>query len=564
MTTLILPILIPLLTAMALAMLNGHYRLEKTVAVASVLGLVGYVFWLLFHVDANGIQSVVLGGWSAPFGIVFIADRLACIMLCLASGVGAVALLYSLFTVTEKQQKYFFFPLFNILLAGVNWAFITGDLFNLFVSYEVMLLGSYGMMMVGASKAQLRQTMKYIAINVLGGTFFVVGLGFIYATVGSLNMAELSQRTAALTGDQAKLFSAVTTVMLVVFALKTAAFPLFFWLPDSYPVVPPGINGFYAGLLTKVGVYSLLRVFVMVFRQPGHEFALNIILVMSGFTMLLGVLGAMCQWEIRKILSWHIISQVGYMVMGVGLVGVVVYTPDGSVDSVATEAVKTAAIVGTIFYIVHHIVVKSSLFLVGGIAERVAGTQDLKKMGGVLELAPGVAGLFLIASFSLAGMPPFSGFLSKFVLIKAGLAGGAFFVVTVAIITSFFTLYSMTKIWSYAFWRGRCRNHAGPGYRGMMLPTGVLIAFTVFMGVVAQPFVGLATRAAKEVQDPTAYIDSSFGRTAVAGGKFQAPNPKLETSSNLQIPNAELEPMGESKIAARAVTLIADQPGASN
>ncbi len=514
MNTLILVILIPWFSAMILALLNGRYFAEKIVAVASSLGLCGYVFWLLFHVDDHGTVANVLGGWAAPFGIVFIADRLTCIMLCLSSGVGLVALLYALFTVTEKQQKSFFFPLFSLLITGVNWSFITGDLFNLFVSYEVMLLGSYGMMMVGATKAQLRQTMKYIAMNVIVGTFFVVGLGFIYATIGSLNMAEVAMRSAALTGDQAALFTAVTSVMLVVFALKTAAFPLFFWLPDSYPVVPPGINGFYAGLLTKVGVYSLLRVFVMVFRQPGHEFALDIILMMSGFTMLLGVLGAMCQWEIRKILSWHIISQVGYMVMGIGLVGSVVYAADGSIDADATEAVKTAAIVGTIFYIVHHIVVKSSLFLVGGIAERITGTQELKKMGGILDLAPGAAGLFLIASFSLAGLPPFSGFLSKFVLIKAGLAGGAFFVVTVAIITSFFTLYSMTKIWSYAFWRGRCREKAGPNYRGMMAPTGILIAFTVFMGVVAQPFVGLAQRAAKDVQDPTAYIDASYGKTS--------------------------------------------------
>jgi len=514
MNTLILVILIPWVSAMILALLNGRFFAEKIVAAVSSLALCSYVFWLLFHVDANGTVANVLGGWSAPFGIVFIADRLTCIMLCLSSGVGLVAMLYSFFTVTENQQKSFFFPLFNILLTGVNWAFITGDLFNLFVSYEVMLLGSYGMMMVGSSKAQLRQTMKYIAINVLGGTFFVVGLGFIYSTIGSLNMAEISTRSAALTGDKAAVFTAVTSVMLVVFALKTAAFPLFFWLPDTYPVVPPGINGFFAGLLTKVGVYSLLRVFVMVFRQPGHEFSLNIILFMSGFTMLLGVLGAMCQWEIRKILSWHIISQVGYMVMGVGLVGVVVYAADGSIDVEATKTVKTAAIVGTIFYIVHHIVVKSSLFLVGGIAERITGTQELKKMGGILDLSPAAAGLFLIASFSLAGFPPFSGFLSKFVLIKAGLAGGAFFVVTVAIITSFFTLYSMTKIWSYAFWRGKCREHAGPGYKGMMVPTSILIAFTMFMGLVAQPFVGLAERAAKDVQDPTAYIDASFGRPA--------------------------------------------------
>jgi len=204
------------------------------------------------------------------------------------------------------------------------------------LSYEVMLVGSYGMVMVGAGKAQVRQTMKYIAINAIGSTFFVVGVGLIYATCGTTNMAELAVRTAALEGDKAALVTVVSTVLLVVFAMKTAAFPLFFWLPDTYPVVPAGVNGYFAGLLTKVGVYSLLRVFVMVFQQDGREIALNILLVLSAFTMFFGVMGAMCQWDIRKILSWHIISQVGYMVMGIGLCGA------------ADERVVTLAIVGTI------------------------------------------------------------------------------------------------------------------------------------------------------------------------------------------------------------------------
>jgi multicomponent Na+:H+ antiporter subunit D len=247
---------------------------------------------------------------------------------------------------------------------------------------------------------------------------------------------------------------------------------------------------------------------------------LTVLLVLSGFTMLLGVLGAMCQWDIRRILSWHIISQVGYMVMGIGLVGVTVYGADGLIDAEATDIVRTMAIAGTIFYIVHHIVVKSCLFLVGGVTERVTGSQRLKQMGGVLDLAPGVAGLFLIASFSLAGMPPFSGFLAKFVVIRAGLSGGsalAYGIVAVAILTSFFTLYSMTKIWGYAFWGHRCREKAGPNYRGMMVPTGVLVVVTVVMGVWAQPFMGLANRAAATVINPTDYIRAVPGMQEKAG-----------------------------------------------
>jgi multicomponent Na+:H+ antiporter subunit D len=513
MTSLVLAILIPFFTALVLALLNGWARLERILAVASSLALTLWVFWLLLYVDRNGVQAVVIGGWMAPWGIAFVADRLACIMLALSSSLATLVQLYSWWTVSEQQQRYFFYPLMQAMLLGVNWAFITGDLFNLFVAYEVMLLGSYGMMLVGASRAQVRQTLKYIAINSVGSTFFVVGCGVLYATVGTLNMADLALRTAELTGQRAAMVTAGSTLLLVVFALKAAAFPLIYWLPDSYPVVPLGVNGYFAGILTKVGVYSLLRVFVLCFRQEGSAFALDVLLFLSGLTMFLGVLGAMCRWDIRRILSWHIISQVGYMVMGIGLAG----SPD--------PRVVQLAVAGTIFYVVHHIVVKSCLFLVGGIAERVSGSQHLKQMGGLLEQAPGVGGLFIVAALSLAGMPPFSGFLSKFVLAQAGLAGGNYVVVTLAVVTSFLTLYSMSKIWSYAFW-GKARTSAAPvRYRAMMLPTAVLVAFTILMGAWAQPFLGLATRAADTLTQPDEYIRVVLGVKQLRGVHAAGPGP---------------------------------------
>jgi len=488
----ILPLLVPFVTALVLALLNGHPRIERAVNLISCLGLTAFAFWLLGEVDRDGIRAMVAGGWAAPWGIAFVADRLGLIMLCLSMSVGTVVLVYSFFTVEPAQERYFYHPLFQILLLGVNWSFMTGDLFNLFVAYEVMLIGSYGMMMVGASKAQVRQTLKYIAINAIGSTLFVVGCGLVYATLGTLNMADLAARSALVEGPRAALVTAVSMLLLVVFALKAAAFPLFFWLPDSYPIVPAGVNGYFAGLLTKVGVYSLLRVFVLCFRQPGADLALDVILVASGFTMLFGVLGAMCQWEIRKILSWHIISQVGYMLMGIGL-------------AASGAGLAEMAVTATIFYVVHHIIVKCSLFLIGGIGGRVAGTQELERMGGLVELAPGVAALFLVAAFSLAGMPPFSGFLAKLALVRTGLAGGHGVVVAVSLVTSLLTLYSMTKIWSYAFWRAPSVEKPAGRYRALMLPTAVLVAFTIFMGVVAQPFLRLAGDAARDLVNPAAY-----------------------------------------------------------
>lgn len=492
---LIIPVLVPFLTAVALALLNGHPRLERAVNLASCAALSVFVFWLLGEVDRDGIQATVIGGWFAPWGISFVADRLACIMLCLSMSVGTLVLVYTCFTAEPLQERYFFHPLSQVLLLGVNWSFITGDLFNLFVAYEVMLIGSYGVMMVGASKQQVRQTLKYIAINSIGSSLFVAGCGLVYATLGTLNMADIAVRSAQLEGERAALVTAVSMFLMVVFALKAAAFPLFFWLPDSYPIVPAGMNGYFAGLLTKVGVYSLLRLFVLCFRQPGAELVLEVLLVLSGFTMLLGVLGAMCQWEIRKILSWHIISQVGYMVMGIGL-------------AASSADLAQAAVAATIFYVVHHIVVKSSLFLIGGIAGRVSGSQEIEKMGGILDLAPGVAALFLVAAFSLAGMPPFSGFFAKLVLIRAGLAGGHGVIVFVSLVTSLLTLYSMSKIWSYAFWRTAAGPLAHGRYRAMMAPTAVLVAFTVLMGVVAEPFLRLANDAARDLVDPRAYQEA--------------------------------------------------------
>lgn len=494
MNTLILPILVPFFTMLVLALLNGYFRIEKILALLSTAALTVWMFWLLSYVDTNGIQAVVIGGWAAPWGVAFVADHLSVIMLCLSTGLATLVQLYSFWTVTETQQRYFFYPLMQGMLLGVNWAFITGDVFNLFVAYEVMLMASYGLMMIGASPAQVQQTFKYIAINSIGSTFFVVGCGVIYSTAGTLNMADLALRTAQLTGSQAAMVTAGSMLLLVVFALKAATFPLIYWLPDSYPVVPPGVNGFFAGILTKVGVYSLLRVFVMCFRQDGRELALDVLLVLSGFTMLLGVLGAMCQWDIRRILSWHIISQVGYMLMGIGLVG--------SVD----ERVMILAITGTILFIAHNMIVKSSLFLIGGIVECIAGSERIKEIGGVLDLAPGVAGLFIIAALSLAGLPPLSGFIGKFMLAQAAIAGQSYIVVTIATITSFFTLYSMIKIWAYAFWHEPTQKAPISSYRGMMIPVSVLVILAVFMGIWASPFVELAKRAANTIVKPDKYI----------------------------------------------------------
>jgi multicomponent Na+:H+ antiporter subunit D len=501
MNSIVIFLLVPFVTALAQALLNGWPRAERTIGVVSTIGLAAWSFVLLGEVDSHGIQVSMMGGHAAPYGISLVADRLACIMLCLSTSVGAVALVYSLSTVTPAQEKYFFHPLFQIALLGVNWSFLTGDLFNMFVAYEVMLIGSYGVMMVGASREQVRQTLMYVAVNLVGGTLFVAGIALIYATTGTLNMADLARYTAGLEGERAGIVTTASMVLMLVFALKAAVFPVFFWLPDSYPVVPAGVNGFFAGLMTKVGIYSLMRVFVMTFRQEGSEVVAQTLLVLSGFTMILGVLGAVCQWDIRRILSWHVISQVGYMVMGIGLT--------------ANPALARVATAGTIFYIVHHIIVKSSLFLLGDLAEHVTGRRGLKQMGGAIVGAPLVAAMFFISAVSLAGMPPFSGFLSKLLLIRVGLEGGNWIIVAIAVATGFLTITSMMKIWSYAFWGSPVQPAQTRGVLAMALPASVLVAATIVIGLWAEPLVRLADDAAADLVEPDAYVRAVLGDSVV-------------------------------------------------
>lgn len=493
----VLLLLGPFAAALVLALLRDRPRLERAVSLAAAAAVTAHAYWLLAYVDAHGIQATMLGGHAAPYGVALVADRLACIMVCLSMTVGTVVLAYACFTTTAAQQRTFFLPFFHLLLLGVNWSFLTGDLFNLFVAYEVMLIASYGVLLAGGTRQQVRQSMMYVAVNLVGGALFIVGLGLVYALAGTLNFADLAERTATLTGPRAALLTAASLVLLVVFGLKAAVFPLFSWLPDAYPVLPAGVNGYVAGVLTKVGVYSLLRMFVMVFRQEGHTLAADVLLGLSGFTMLLGVLGALCQWEMRRLLSWHIISQVGYMVMGIGLA--------------ADPAVATLAVAATIVYVGHNIVVKSSLFLIADVAEQITGTNQIKRMGGVRTTAPALAGLFLVAALSLAGMPPFSGFVAKLAIVRAGLAGHQFAIIAVAVVTSFFTLMSMMKIWTYVYW-GTPRGHdAAASWRGPAAATSALVVATVLLGVAAEPCLRIVDAAARDLVVPAAYVDAVLG-----------------------------------------------------
>lgn len=490
-----LPIIIPLLLgALSLTVLSNHSAQRWLGAIGTALLLICSV-WLLLHTREVGIQVLEVGSWPAPFGIVLVSDMLGAIMVVLASITGFATALYSLKTVRKRFERFGYYPLLHLLLAGVNGAFLTGDIFNLYVWFEVLLVASFALLILGGERAQMEGAIKYVTLNLLSSALFLTAIGLTYGLVGTLNMADIAVKMASL--EDQKMVTVIASLFLIAFAIKAAAFPLFFWLPASYHTPQVAVSAIFAGLLTKVGVYALYRVFTLIFTAD-TGFTHEILLWIAIFTMLTGVLGAAAQFEVRRILSFHIISQIGYMILGLAL-----FTP--------------LALIGGVFYIMHHIIVKANLFLVAGLMYRLGGSFELKKLGGLYRNHPGLAVLFLIPALSLAGVPPLSGFFAKFILIKAGVEAGAWWAVGIALLVGLLTLFSMIKIWNEAFWKASPEpNPAVPApTRNALLywTIGLLAAMTVCIGLFAQPIYQMAEMAAAQLLNPAGYIEAVLGGT---------------------------------------------------
>jgi multicomponent Na+:H+ antiporter subunit D len=497
----LLPVLLPLATALLLMPLTGRPNTQRWVAIAGGVVLLAGVAAITARTLTGEILVAPLGNWHPTIGIVWVADTLAAIMLLLTALTSLATLLYAGAGLRDMRETTYFAPLHQFLLVGVNMSFVTGDLFNLFVAFEIMLLTSFALIALGARPRQLNQTMPYVLVNLIGSALFLGGVGAVYGSAGTVNMAELSRRVAE--GGLPPVFWGAVSLVLIVFAIKTALVPMFFWLPDAYPESPLPVSAIFAGLLTKVGVYTLFRMVpLLTGPEPGPLQA--VLLFLAAATMLIGVLGALGRNSIREILSFHIISQVGYMVFGLAL-----YTP--------------LAIAAGMFYIVHHIIVKTALFFAGGIAERVGGSGALGAVRGMAKTHPWVAVGFFIPAMALAGLPPFSGFWGKFFLIVAGFQAGAWASTTIAIVVGLLTLASMMKIWTYVFW-GEPEGQQYPALGrewGMMAGTLSLAAFSVIIGLAAGPLFRASEDAAARLLAVRPYVEAvltvpSVGMEALA------------------------------------------------
>ena len=373
----------------------------------------------------------------------------------------------------------------------MNGSFITGDVFNLFVWFEVMLMSSFVLVTLGRTKDQLEGGIKYLALNLIGSMFLLAGIGLLYGKTGTLNMAHLAQILK--TDDQAILMNTSAVLFFIAFGIKAAVFPLYFWLPASYHTPDITITSLFAGLLTKVGVYTLIRFFTLFFVHD-PQFWHQLILVIAGFTMVTGGMAAAAHYETRRILSYHIISQIGYMIMGLGI-----FTP--------------LAIAGAIFFTLHNMLAKTNTFFVSGMINKVKGTFYLKDIGGLFKENPMMAVLFIIPAFALAGVPPISGFFAKFMLIKAGIENGNYVITTVAVLTGLLTLYSMLKIWNEAFLKVQPHNEYEKNTHHKLsftenLPSLILGTASILMGIFAFYVFNYTMEAANQLLNPDLYIET--------------------------------------------------------
>jgi multicomponent Na+:H+ antiporter subunit D len=500
-----LPVLLPLFAVGAKFIIGPRRpQLQGTISLLVLVADTVISIVLLVAADRHGPLVVQIGGFGAPAGISLVVDRLSGLMIAVSSVVTLAVLVYSQSQGSDEEDAgaplAVFYPAYLILVAGVSDTFMAGDLFNLFVGFEIMLTASYVLMTVGGTRDRIRSGAVYIMVGIASSLLFMAAIAVTYAAAGTVNLAQLAGRLDRLPSD---LRLAINLLLLVVFAVKAAAFPLSAWLPDSYPTAPAPVTAVFAGLLTKVGVYCVIRTQTLLF--PGGQLR-GVLMVVAGLSMLLGIAGAVAQADLKRLLSFTLISHVGYLFLGIALGG-------------------ARALAGALFYAAHHITVQTSLFLVTGLIERREGTGDIGRISGLARAAPILAVLFFVPAMNLAGIPPFSGFLGKLILLQAAAADGraaALTLLAAALLTSLLTLYAMAKVWSRAFWRGPDEAQA-PGEHQVVLPGGSGQALVVRRGSRGAIGIGGQRLARSESYPPgmlaatCALVAVSLGFTVFAG-----------------------------------------------
>ncbi len=482
-----MPVVIPLLVSIILVFLRPFIKVQRVLSLIALVATAIVSIYILNSIQMNGVLRLDFGGWKPPYGILFVADSFSVLLVLTTAIVSSIILIYAFSSIGRRYENMFFYPFVLLLIAGVNGSFLTGDLFNLFVFFEVMLLASYVLITLGGKKVQLMESIKYVAINVLSSWFFLLGIAYLYGTVGTLNMAHLSARIAEV--GQGPLLTIISIIFLIVFSLKSGLL-LYFWLPGSYSAPPTAIAALFGALLTKVGIYALFRTFTLIFyHEPSITHTL--IGVMAAITLVGGSIGAIAYQDIRQIVSYNVVITIGFI-----LVGLAVSTSIG--------------IQGSVFYLVHDIIIKASLFLLAGTMIYLTGKTSIEEMSGLIRNYPLLGWLFFLTMLALAGIPPLSGFLGKLYIGQGAVEAGSYILLALAFLSGILVLYSLLRIFMNTFWGETIISEEDeiPLRKGLLLPCVLLGMMTIALGVGAEGILVYVEDAAYTLMNPEVYIDA--------------------------------------------------------
>lgn len=477
------PILIPLFMGIILIFFHKKIILQRIFSLLSTSTSIIVALVMIDKIKNAGIQTVNLSNWDAPFGITIVSDMVSALLVLTTNVIAFCCILYSFKGIDRARENYFYYSMIQFLLVGVIGAFSTGDIFNLFVFFEVMLMASYVLLVLGNTKIQLRETVKYIVVNVVASALFVIAVAYLYSVVGTLNMAFISERISEVGGTG--ILTVIAVLFLIVFGLKGAIFPLFFWLPGSYNAAPIPILALFGALLTKVGVYSIARTYSLFFYEDSYVFTLLGTLAL--ITIILGAIGSIAYNDVKKIIIYNIVTAIGVILFGF-------------------STFNKVSLSGAIFYLIHDMIIKGALFLLIGIMIYITGTSNLKSMSGLIKRYPLLAWTFFIAALGLAGIPPLSGFVGKLLIIQGAFEESNYIGGFIIVLSSLLVLLSVIKIFVKAFWGDESDNVTKKPIKTLLFPGCILVLLSFLIGIGVEVLLPYISLTAESLLQPENYI----------------------------------------------------------
>ena len=480
----VIPIFIPLLFAAITVLFRKRIAMQRLLTTLATLLVLAFSIFNIYMVNKHQILILEMGNWASPFGITLTLDGLNSVLVTTSSVVFLATLLYSFKTIDKVRELSFFYPGFLLIMVGINGAFTTGDIFNLFVFYEILLMSSYLLLLVGINKEQLKSSISYVLMNVFAGSLFVISIGYLYTIVGSLNMAYISQTISSMS-DRRGLYL-VGAVMIFVFCMKGALFPLFTWMNRSYAAPPIAISIIFGALLTKVGLYSIIRTYGLFYYES--NFIKSYILILGAVSIIAGCIGSIYQKDLKQIVIFNIVISLGVMVCG-------------------TATLNTFGVKGALFYAVNDILLKAALFIVVGLIIYVSGVKYLQKCGLINKYSL-LGWTYFIIVLSLAGVPPFSGFYGKALIIKGLVTNNNTFIAILVALSGLVVFYSLIRLFLNVFYDNINKSLTlKPLPKGVQIPLIAIVAIALIIGVSTNLLDGFFDKGIQMVLNPQHYID---------------------------------------------------------